>query len=50
MKEKLIRLHNTLLDIETKGGSTVTMGDCLKYLSQLISECDEAKNNSETGK
>lgn len=43
MNEKLTRLFNTLCEIETKGRSTVVMGDCLKYLEQLIKECSDAE-------
>lgn len=43
MNEKLTRLFNTLCEIETKGRSTVVMGDCLKYLEQLIKECSDTK-------
>ena len=43
MNEKLTRLFNTLCDIETKGRNTVVMGDCLKYLEQLINECSDTE-------
>ena len=36
MKEELTKLYNTMLTIETKGTNTVVMGDCLKFLNQLI--------------
>lgn len=42
MKEKLTVLYNTLVLIETKGASTKLMGDCLKYLEQMINEAVEA--------
>ena len=38
MIEKLTALYNTLAQVETKGDSTVIMGDCLKYLKQMIAE------------
>lgn len=41
MKEKLTRLQNALATIETKGQHTLTMADCLKFLSQLIAEQEE---------
>lgn len=45
MKEELINLLNTLTQIETKGQSTILMGDCLRYLEQLISKCEEEKES-----
>lgn len=38
MSEKLQRLYNTLLGVETKGKSTIIMGTCLSYLEGLIQE------------
>lgn len=38
MTEKLKKLYNTMLLIETKGESTKIMGECLKYLEQMIKE------------
>ena len=38
MINKLTALRNTLAQIETKGGNTILMGDCLKYLDQMIAE------------
>ena len=35
MLEKLQRLYNTLETIETKGKSTITMADCLRYVENL---------------
>lgn len=43
MPEKLIRLHNTLLLIETKGESTKLMAQCLAYVEQLAKEAAEAE-------
>lgn len=42
MVNKLTALYNTLAQVETKGDNTVIMGDCLKYLKQLIAE-EQAK-------
>ena len=42
MNEKLTKLFNTLCEVETKGKSTIVMSDCLRYLEQLISECNIA--------
>lgn len=38
MEEKLLRLHNTLATIETKGESTKIMADCLRYIEQMVAE------------
>lgn len=38
MIEKLTRLYNTLLMIETKGESTKTMADCLRFTERMIQE------------
>lgn len=38
MEEKLTKLYNTLLLVETKGGSTKVMAQCLGFLEQLIQE------------
>lgn len=42
MVNKLTALYNTMAMVETKGENTVLMGDCLKYLKQLIAE-EQAK-------
>lgn len=44
MNENLTKLYNTLCEIETKGKSTVIMSDCLRYLEQLIKDCDNAQS------
>ena len=36
MLENLTRLYNTLLLVETKGESTKTMADCIRFLEQMI--------------
>lgn len=38
MEEKLTKLYNTMLTIETKGTSTKTMADCLRFLENTILE------------
>lgn len=38
MVEKLSKLYNTLLLIETKGESTKHMGACIQFVEQLIAE------------
>ena len=45
MKEELTNLFNTLCQIETKGQSSI-MGDCLRYLEQLINKSDETETES----
>lgn len=41
MLNELTKLLNTLATVETKGVSTKTMADCLRFLEQLI----EAEQN-----
>lgn len=41
MKEKLIKLYNTLMLIETKGENTKLMAQCLNYTAQLVNEAEE---------
>lgn len=38
MTEELQRLYNTLIQVETKGDSTIRMATCLQYLDNLITE------------
>lgn len=38
MPEKLKALYNTMSTIETKGQSTITMAECLKYVENLYKE------------
>lgn len=42
MEEKLTRLYNTLLMVETKGGNTKIMAECLRFLEQMIQEEQQA--------
>ena len=44
-ENRLRKLYNTMLLIETKGENTKIMAECLRYLEQLISE--ENKNVTE---
>ncbi|EET59416.1 hypothetical protein BRYFOR_08507 [Marvinbryantia formatexigens DSM 14469] len=48
MVSKLAMLYNTLLTIETKGGHTKTMADCLRFLEQLMSEENQKKEEAKT--
>lgn len=47
MKEKLIKLYNTLMLIETKGENTKLMAQCLNYTLQLANEVEEETCNAE---
>lgn len=38
MLDKLTKLHNTLLLVETKGENTKVMAECLRFLEQMIVE------------
>lgn len=44
MEEKLTSLYNTLLQVETKGESTLKMSACLRYIENLISELRAAES------
>lgn len=46
METELTRLYNTLVTIETKGESTKTMADCLRYLERLIAESKKPKDEA----
>lgn len=39
MVNKLTKLYNTMMLIETKGENTKTMAACLNYVQQLVEEC-----------
>lgn len=41
--EQLIRIHNTMFNINTKGEDTLIMSDCLRALQEVIQQID--KNN-----
>lgn len=47
MVEKLTKLRNTLMVIETKGESTKIMADCLRFTEQLIKEAEGIQQSSE---
>lgn len=48
MKDDLTKLFNTMCQIETKGQSTIIMGDCLRYLEQLINKSESAETEKES--
>lgn len=43
MREKLLKLFNTLNRIEVKGENALIMADCLRFTDKLIQECTEAE-------
>ena len=47
MEEKLTRLYNTLMLIETKGEGTKLMAQCLNYVQTLAAEARQTTVNSE---
>ena len=48
MKAELTNLFNTMCQIETKGQNTIIMGDCLRYLEELINKSTEINKLVET--
>ena len=46
MEDKLTKLYNTMLLVETKGASTKTMATCLAYLEMLIQEANIEQETS----
>ena len=44
MIENLVRLKNTLMNVETKGNSTVIMADCIRFIDQMVAEYSAEKN------
>lgn len=42
MEEKLTKLYNTLMLVETKGEATKLMGQCLNYTQGLIIEARQS--------
>lgn len=47
MGVELRSLYNAMTKIETKGESTKTMCDCLRFLEQLIAKSEAEKNAAE---
>lgn len=43
MKSELTKLYNTLLLVETRGESTKIMGDCLRFVEQMLVEQNSEK-------
>lgn len=50
MGSKLEELYRTLLLVETKGQSTKYMGECLKFLEQVIIDNHAAENEEQEKK
>ena len=46
-KNALIGIYNTLLQIETKGISSLMMADCLRSLQAIINAPEEEKKEEE---
>lgn len=44
MVENLVRLKNTLMNVETKGNSTVIMADCIRFIDQMVEAYSAEKN------
>lgn len=44
-KENYSKLRKTLSSIETKGGNTLIMAECLRFLAHCINECEQAENH-----
>lgn len=47
--QTLVNIHNTLLNIETKGENTIYLAQCLVSLKSFVEEkAKELKQNNET--
>lgn len=44
MTENLQKLYNTMLLIETKGDSTKTMADCLRFIEKMIVDVEQSES------
>lgn len=47
MVENLQKLYNTMILIETKGDSTKTMADCLRFVEKMIVEAEQIEQEME---
>ena len=47
MEEKLTKLYNTMMLIETKGEGTKLMAQCLNYVQMLANEASQAAIKTE---
>lgn len=50
MKDKLIKLHNTLSLIEVKGQNAKLMADCLAFIENAVKELDEQEVEQKVNK
>lgn len=50
MVEELIKLRNTMMQIETKGDSTKLMTNCLYFIEDMINKENEKKVEPNTSK
>ena len=48
-KDKLVAVHNGLMQVETKGDSSIIMSECIKAVREIIDNYDE-KGQEETQK
>lgn len=47
MYEQIVRIHNTLCEISTKGDDTIKMAQCLMQLRQLATMIQQEKEEEE---
>lgn len=45
MRENLVKLHNTLSLVETRGESTKIMAQCLQFIEQMV-QAEAAKQET----
>lgn len=50
MRNKLIAIYNTLIQIETKGDNTVMMADCLRELASIVNSMPSENASIEENK
>ena len=48
MEANLRKLYGALSTIETKGSNTITMGNCLRFVEQMIAEEQNKQSNADT--
>ena len=46
-KNVLIQIHNELMKISVKGDDTITLGNCLQALRQLVNDQESEEKNYE---
>ena len=50
MVEELIKLRNTMMQIETKGDSTKLMTNCLYFIEDMINKENQKASESKSSK